>query len=249
VIEDNLYIDGEIGMSIGGNDKIAPYRFKNMTVRDNVLLDIGRSRPTNRDLGWCIDINDWDGGKVTRNLCVHQPSTAVKNVHAFDIKGDTRNVIVEGNVVHGLHKGSEYKNQALLNLSDGEAKLNVSFIGNLFQSHAYGALLVNARGSLANYTFKDNVYYSASAPDKWFRIGPNSGELAAWRRASGETGMAKKVQFPDPTRSIETYQKSLGRTATIDAFIEEVRAQSKYRWRPEYTAGAVNRWMRAGFLK
>ena len=103
-----------------------------------------------------------------------------------------------------------------------------------------------------------NVYYSRLAENEWFEIGGNGkwlgadsqqGDLAAWKKASGETGSAKKVSFPDSSRSIETYQESLGETATMDAFITNLLAQSKYTWRPEYNAGAVNDWTRAGFMR
>ena len=40
---------------------------------------------------------------------------------------------------------------------------------------------------------------------------------------------------------------SLGHKPTFDAFLAEVRKQSKARWRPEFTAGAINAWFRQGF--
>lgn len=55
------------------------------------------------------------------------------------------------------------------------------------------------------------------------------------------------VGYPDPTRSVATYNASLGGTASLDAFLTECRLQSKDNWRPAYTAAEVNRYIRQGF--
>ncbi len=53
--------------------------------------------------------------------------------------------------------------------------------------------------------------------------------------------------FPDPDRSISTYMTSIGQTASLDAFLTEARLQARSNWRREYTAKAVNSYIRAGF--
>ena len=243
VIDDNLYIDGEIGIDIGGNDDTASYRFKNVAVRNNVILDTGRSRPTDRGLGWLFNIDDWDGGTVSRNLFLHQPSTAVDNVRAIYIGGVTRNVVVEDNVIHGLHTGN-----ALIILSDGATKQRISFVNNSLQSQIHEAVLVEALGVLTNYDFTGNSYYSRLSKKQWFKTGEKSLDFDTWKKVSGATGVAQKVAYRDANRSIESYHRSLGKTATIDAFIAAALTQSKYNWREEYTAAAVNEWIRAGFV-
>jgi hypothetical protein len=40
---------------------------------------------------------------------------------------------------------------------------------------------------------------------------------------------------------------SLGRTGTLVAFVTEARKQSRANWRPEFTADAVNTYVRAGY--
>ena len=52
---------------------------------------------------------------------------------------------------------------------------------------------------------------------------------------------------PDPERDLESYLSSIGETPTFDAFLAEARKQSKRNWRPEFTAGAVNNYIREGF--
>ena len=58
---------------------------------------------------------------------------------------------------------------------------------------------------------------------------------------------AQRVAFPNPSRTIGTYQLSLGGIPTVLAFMTEARQQSKSSWRTQYTAGAVNDYIRAGF--
>lgn len=53
--------------------------------------------------------------------------------------------------------------------------------------------------------------------------------------------------FPDPTRTVGSYHGTIGGTATLVAFMAEARLQSKDNWRPQYTANAVNNYIRAGF--
>jgi|GEM_PF-1637278 len=53
--------------------------------------------------------------------------------------------------------------------------------------------------------------------------------------------------YPNPNRDIKTYMKSIGQAATLDAFLKQARAQSKTNWRTQFTADAVNRYIRAGF--
>jgi hypothetical protein len=59
--------------------------------------------------------------------------------------------------------------------------------------------------------------------------------------------VAGTYSFPDPNRSIATYQASIGGNASLAAFLTQCRLQSKANWRTEYTADAVNTYIRAGF--
>ena len=53
--------------------------------------------------------------------------------------------------------------------------------------------------------------------------------------------------FSDSSRSVETYDAFLGGPGTFNDFNLHVRAQSRDNWRQEYTADAVNDYIRAGF--
>lgn len=106
IVDNNLYVDGEIGISMVGNFT-GPFRWVDCRVINNVMLDLGKCQPTNRDLGWGIDIADWDGGIVANNLFLHQRNDRIKNVHAIDMSYPLH---------HQKHKRGEEADKAIAQL-------------------------------------------------------------------------------------------------------------------------------------
>lgn len=266
VVDNNLYLDGEIGISLGGNH-FGQYRYKNLRVLNNVMLDIGRSRPTNRRLAWYFDVTDCDGALVANNLFLHQPRKAISNVFAIRCKtipppnewmlnkyphlkdlpitpSNSRNVTIRDNIIHGLD-GSTH----LVILEDLDRLENYRFENNQVQSPGFSSGLVSVSGDkLGSFTFKGNHYYSVLDEGKWFEVNGKFMGFDKWGELTGETdARAGKIEYPDDTRCIETYMKHLGKKADIDAFITEIRSQSKNNWRTDFTAEAVNDWVREGF--
>jgi len=252
VLEDNLYVDGEIGVSMSGNNP-APLRWVNCRIVRNVLLDIGRCRPTGRTLGWGVEATDWDGGEISGNLFLRQKSDEVRNVWGLNVGAGrddardgevwARNLTIRGNVFHGLKNARQ-----AMNVKGAGHMRNVTVAGNLFQFVGVPGTLVRTDGLGAGLVFRDNVYDSAAEPDQWFAVGPKRLTFAQWVRESGERGARKeRVNFPDPGRGIEAYMKSLGKKPTFDAFVAEVRKQSRGHWRKELTAPVINAWIREGF--
>src|SRR5690606_1309445 len=71
-IVNNLYHDNEIGISMGGNVKEPPFRFKNINITENIITSTGKSNTTNRNVAWNVEIEDWDEGVFSNNLIIHQ---------------------------------------------------------------------------------------------------------------------------------------------------------------------------------
>ncbi len=252
VLDNNLYVEGEIGVSMGGNAS-APLRWVNCRATNNVLLDIGRGRPTGRTLGWGIDATDWDGGEISGNLLLHQQSDAVRNVHGLEIgcaddcEGDgphMRNLMIRGNLFHGLQNA-----RMALHIRNPSRMQDVVIAENLFQFAGIPSTLIQADAPLGTgVTFRGNTYDSAAEPERWFRVSGRDVSLEQWIEQTGEQeSRRQRMDFPDPDRGIDTYMQSLGKPATFDAFLAEVRQQSKVNWRREFTAAAINNWIRAGF--
>ncbi|MFP4400420.1 MAG: PKD domain-containing protein [Candidatus Woesearchaeota archaeon] len=264
MIENNLYIDGEVGLSIGGNTQ-TELRFKNITVSENVFTDLGRSRPTNRDLGWYIDVMDWDGGVVENNYLLHQPKDQGNN-YAFNFVGPSRDVDVRNNVVYGIRRSNGVNIGRHRDYDNIMPPEDVSFYNNILQFSQDGERLFN-NGFSENIgmNFYDNIYYSDLGEDYDYLIHINTIVIwdgdswvedmsqidylnyPEWQSLMDDNSVFEEYSFPDSTRSIETYQASLGKTPSIDAFIDSARMQDRYNWSYEYTATVVNAWIKEGF--
>jgi hypothetical protein len=219
-----------------------PNRFNGVRIANNVMLDIGRGRPTNRTLGWGLDIQEWDNGAVSGNLFLHNASDTVNNVYAINVNGaaGARKIAISDNVVFGMKTNGT--------LVDFEGTLDsVAFRNNALQSQNIAARLLSVSG-FTGLSFSANAYYSTRPANEWFAIGGTNTNLTNWVTRSGETGVqGTAAVYPDPNRTLETYHASLGKQASFSAFIDEVRKQSRANWRSEYTAAAINDWIRAGF--
>lgn len=55
------------------------------------------------------------------------------------------------------------------------------------------------------------------------------------------------VSTPNSTRDIASYIQSIGGTEGLGTFLAEARKQSRHNWRKEFTAAAVNDYIRQGF--
>ena len=243
VIDNNLYAEGELGIGIGGNDPGAD-RFDDVSIRNNVFTDIGRTRPTNRSLSWGIEAIDWGHGSIVGNLFIHQRA-AINNTYAIDVSAPTGidTVLIEHNVIANMRSNNS---GGLVRLRNGLNVGEVLFSNNTVQAPS-DSPLVNL--STGGYAFSGlNRYHSAAAADRLFRIDGNPANLAAWITASGDLGAsAAPIVFPDPDRDLETYMEYLGLGSGFDDFVEAVHGQSRANWNPALTAGAINDWLRGGF--
>lgn len=108
IIKDNFFVEGEIGISAGGNtDFNNGYRWRNISITNNVMLHIGNSQPTRRNLAWHINVNDWDGGMINNNKFLYNDNKSLKNLSGIKISGVTRNITVENNTFNNLGISSE----------------------------------------------------------------------------------------------------------------------------------------------
>jgi hypothetical protein len=240
VMDNNLYVEGEVGISIGGNTP-GPLRFKDVTISNNVFFDIGRGRPTLRSLGWGIDARDWDGGTIEGNLLVQHKLDEVGNVHllsveASDNNGACRNVRIADNVFCGA---------PVFFIQNSERLEGITFLRNRLIMPWQQGPLIRAEGDLSGCTFSNNLYSSIAPVEGWFKLNGHGLSLIDWtRRAEEEGSEAKPTRTADSPRTIETYMAHLGLEPTFEAFIGEVRRQSRGNWRPEFRVAVINDWVR-----
>ncbi len=239
LISENLFAEGEIGLSMGGNAD-TEYRFTDAVVRDNIFTDIGRSQPTGRGLTWYIDIIDNDGSEVRDNLLVNQPD--LPNPYGIHLAGGSnRDVVVEDNAIFGLQR------RAIL-VDAGNAWSTLRIAGNTVTADADQSCLVDHEGSFGAFDYDANEYFSPASPDTWFCVDGAQLGIAAWSAASGEANAADAGPVDVELRNLDTYAQVLGVGTTIADFAEAARAQSRHTYDDETTAASASAYIRAGYL-
>jgi len=238
-IENNFYQAGEIGISLGGVDVVYP-SYRDVAVRGNVFMYVGEDSPTNRSLAWYITGKSIDGLNITNNYMLDQEKW--NNAFALRLIREINNLQIKDNVIYNL-KGTGFIFDA-----QGNNWTNISILNNQVQDNLYPYSLIQHTGPSIGITYFGNQYFSSTVSTNWFKVNGLTIDFANWTAFSGEiNGKAEKIIYPDPSRNLVSYQASLGKEATRDAFIAEAKQQSKFNWRQEYTAGAVNNYIRAGF--
>lgn len=244
VIDNNLYIDGEVGISMGGNTS-GSLRFSDIIIRNNVFTDIGRTQPTNRNLAWGLEASDWDTGVIKSNLFINQSNPNVTNTWAISIRAESKaqNIYISKNTAANLFAS---ENMPVFKLMDGENIINVVINSNKITSNVENyAISING----GNYQFSgDNIYYTKRNPSRLFQINGRNANLNIWRNITDDKiANIKEPIFSNPERTIEEYILLLGIGNTYQDLIDALYQQSKFNWNPELTAASINAWFREGF--
>ena len=234
-VSNNLYVDGEIGIDMGGND-FAPYRFKGILIEGNVITNMNMSRPTNRDIAYGIQVSDWDGGIVKNNLILHSNAAGT---YAFLPGYTSRNVTITDNIVYDL------KQVNAIFQTGSTTSTGMVFSENKIQQIELIGPIMNLKSAVVgNWTYSGNKYNANLNDSQRYSIDGVPKTLVQWQAATGDNSTFEQVSFPDPTRSIETYMDAIGETPTLDAFYVKCRAQNRYNWDSRFTADSVNTWIK-----
>jgi hypothetical protein len=240
----NLKIDGEIGIDVGGNSSAA-YRFVDPTITNNVITEIGRSNSTGRNIAWGIETADWDGGTCSGNLVVHQRFS--RNTYPINLRtsSGSRNWSFNNNIVHGMASAG-----AAVRVIGTNSMTGCTATGNILQSTHSTARCWDFDGTTSGFTFNTDEVYSLASVGAWHRGDGSVKSTAQWNTDTGDSATSNQTAFVDDTRSIETYMTHISETpATVEQFYVLQRQQSKANWRTELTAPVINDWFRAGFTK
>jgi len=247
IMENNLYVGGEIGISAGGNDDYnTGARWRNISIVDNIMLAIGRDQPTNRNLGWYIDTVDWEGGEVCGNYLLNNDNIAVQNINAIKINGHSSDMTISKNLIYGLKMtDSSAKNGAIT--IDGAPKNNIKVRDNDIQLSDSKMVPVIAH-AIGSASFSYNTYFSDADEDNWFRVDGKSYSYNDWVTLTGDSGSTNQQHtFLSPERSFETYLSSIGLSPDIDSFIEAVADLPVRNWDSRLSAARINAYIREGY--
>jgi len=255
-IQDNLFLRNPIGISYGTLTEIDP----NGTWGDisgNVFLD-GRDI-AGSPRGYAIAIGNIAPGKGTSihdNIFAHDTQLANPAIIVSPDK-ITRGVgvndlTIANNIVYNWFSGFRISEGFIPGGVGGNALNNLVVRDNDFQhtlSRNVGdhAILFDP----AQEHWSGNRYFSTSLDSAWFRLGPlyTATSFSLWQAIVDPTCEARQIDYPDPDRDMATYNASLGGVASVDAFLAQMRLQSRQNYRKEYTARSAISYMQAGFYQ
>ncbi|WP_428737779.1 DUF5011 domain-containing protein [Sulfurimonas sp.] len=251
LVDNNLYVEGEIGISLGGNkDQDDGPRWKDIYVTNNVLQHLGRMHHTQRDLGWGLGINDWQGGLVKGNIFSSWGEDGALNNYAIDVIGDTSNVDITDNIVYNLISSG-----TLIRFDGYDTITSFRFFNNELYgvddpySLRPGRLLSYSVNAGIGNLYDNYLYSEVSDQTKWFSgQGENYMSLEDYRTYTNDTtSLAQTRNYVDANRTIETYLDSLGYNTDMESFVVELKKQSKSNWRSAFTSPIINNYIRSGF--
>ena len=245
--EENLFLRNPVNLVFGTN---GPFGVHSGTVRRNVILDsrdISANRPRGQGI-WLANVKDIE---VEQNIVAHQEhGTAPRAVLLTDDVGD---VSIHDNIVYDWGSDVPAGDTAVRGFTLGGKTIlgPVVFRDNsVMQPRGTVVRLSNAFDASV-FSISGNRYNSASAADSWFTVDGGNMDLSSWATVTGESQTAAAVapSYAAPERTIATYAASLGLSQSFEAFIAEARKQSRSNWRSEFTANAVNDYIREGFAE
>lgn len=241
--EENLFMQNAIALLVGGGNTPDEGGVTG-TVRRNVFLD-GRDLGSGNPRGWGLVLENISQASVDGNVIAHNTTGHMPFSVTFGVAGNgagIRNVTFTNNVVYDWGGYSRF-------VGNASQTSNVQIQGNKFQNLLSTDPLIvhNQADSPAGVFSSNNAFYSIAPASNWMQIG-GLVPLSAWKSACHDsTSIAQQTAFPDPHRTIATYNASIGGGASYSAFLTEARRQGKALWRTQYTAKAVNDYVRAGF--
>lgn len=242
LIENNLYNDCEIGISMGTNYPEGSYRFKDITIRGNVMVGQGNSNLTKRDLSWGIDIDDWDTGSFTDNILASQ-NNLTRSGFGVSIAGETKDLTIGNNIFYDL------KDRRGILVSDKGSYQNITISNNeLTYFDDFKRFIRLEHPNFSQLNFLNNTYTNANSISRPFVILDQDYEFNEWsQQYSNENASVVLPEYPDATRDLDRYiSEVLGLSGRAE-YYTELRNQTKHNWRDAYTGDAIVYWIRNGF--
>ncbi len=156
---------------------------------------------------------------------------------------------IERNIVYKWYRAIEFDAHLNPGGSGLNALNNVTIRDNDFQLPLSGVLVQHLSPFDRDQEhWSNNRYFSSTSEMSWFTVANTPTSFMNWQAVVEPTAIKQRVQtYPDPDRTVETYNASIGGNPDLWAFLMEARMQSKNNWRAQYTANAVNSYIRAGF--
>ncbi len=251
IVRDNLVVDNPIGISYGLALAEWDPKAGGVTgeVSGNFVRDSGDVDAANSG-GIGIQLANIKSVVVDGNILAHDDSAQATGV-AIEVTRKTNpladekieGLTIQNNVIYDWRGGIRFSTSALggivLTNNEVQAPLRATELVNYF-----------GQGFSSSTSYGGSRWFSIAPAGAWFTLGATGQSFDQWLVSSGETGATNTlVAYVDPERQVGTYHETLGKEATIEAYLAEVRKQSSKNWRIEYMAKSPIEYLRQGFGK
>jgi len=254
ICENNLFLRNALALQFGSGNEPEPAGVSG-TIHGNVILD-GRDLQSGSPRGWGLIIGNTVNTTVDQNVVAHNVSGTAPNPWVLNFDNGhgnpngMQNVVFDHNVV--CDWGSTGRDAQVASYQSNIIH-NILLTNNDIQDVVDATYLLSMTSTTPNLLSELH-----GANNRWYRQSGNAGQMfkvagvdmtfTAFKNGINDTTSTfGPISYPDQNRTIGSYHASIGGAATLDAFMAEARLQSKTNWRVQYTADAVNDYVRAGF--
>jgi len=241
----NLFVKNPLSILMNGQAEVDPDSY--VEIRDNVILE---GRDIAKDArGTAIETSDVASGLISGNIIAHNTLSTgtIRALFLTDGGIGTHNTTIRDNIF--------FKWRGAIHFEGTDADItNITLQDNIIENESQRVLfhLYPSTAHPSVLTSSYNKFWSTLPEDEWVKIKNNPGTLylsiEEWKDWVGDkTSTAEQVQFNNSNCTLATYHESIGGESSHEAFMTEARQQSKSYWRYEYTAEAVNNYIRQCF--
>lgn len=210
------------------------------TVRNCVVID-SRDIDAANPRGIGIQCTGGTGHDVYGNICTTRTYPGTWNIQAFSIDGAWGTVNLHDNIAWNWFAAG---NSGSCLEAWGQPFASLTVTRNRFYMPG-GGDLIGQHVAVPTTSYGSNTYLAVKpAPFTYIDAAQT---FPVWSAARDPSVLVDNAGLVDPGRTTATYMGSLGKAPTLEAFLAEARLQARGNWRAEYTAAAVNAYVRAGF--
>jgi len=259
-VYENVVVRNSIGILLGGGTVSANTHVNGVqgSVYSNVVLE-GKDITGDTQRGQGIELANigLTGASCYNNIIANKLTTNTQaglSINASDASAGVgvNNSTFYNNIIYNWGYGLSVPTVTTPNAPTTFVSLSGnSFSNNDLQDPSAGSAYTLASifpvnvGQITYNGTRANTTLSAFG---WFKINNVDKSLAQWNSTIGDTATSTAVSYADPNRSLATYNVLLGGTASTEAFLNQVRNQSRYNWNSALTPQTVLAYLQAGFV-
>ena len=266
-IDDNLFVNDVVAVSFGNGQRGRQHDRRGDRVAGRQRRG-GRRRPwartawgegfeignTKPGAGLLVEDNVFTGDTQHAKPAIQL--TLAAGTYNPSVTVGLNDLTVENNVINGWYVGIETDTSFVDGGTGLYALNNLKVLNNEVVNSSSKLVRHDGAYSAAQEQWSGNQYYDTGLSptnSSWFSVQGNALTFSQWSTGieGGTAGILPTAltpsPFADPTRSIATYDATVGTAGTVADFLAGARALSPENFQPQYMAAAASAYVAAGF--